>query len=435
LCHQLLKRSSFEDSPEFRFLRRVLRRIAPLTLRDPQSAAFTASRCRTYHDVIRFAHEKAIAELTHVGWVRMSGEQPHMGRLDLAIPLDLILIDLGGGFHHRSGTARASLDDVASRPLRPLLEALTADGIWETAPADMDTDGFMSSATRSMALTSPLAGRPTQNLAIVSGEYLHLSLRLGYHFNIVDAHLGDTVADNYIYFRFAGGVTELTRRSRRAALLKQILEDNGFVTEGREDLVIGRVKGLPPDIMADRMSMIGRLIGFTRQLDVFLRSDGLVDEYVERFLGRGPEADDSPQAAPATETSMNRVAEVLVLDDEPMVCDRLKEHLDGKGYDVEVFTDSQKAIDRLSGKRFDVVVTDLKMAGPSGLDVLRFVRDQNYGSQVIMITGYGSFEDARKAEYTGAYEFVSKPFSVKALEKTIRAAARKARKQDQGERK
>ncbi len=427
LRHQLLTRSSFEDTSEFRLLRRMLRSIAPLRLRDPQSSSFTASQCRTYHDIIRFAHEKAIAALIDIGWVKATGEQAHLRRLDLPIPLDLILIDLGNGFEPRLGQATVKLEDITSRPLIPVLQALTAEGVWDTAPAEMDMDGFMSSATRSMALTGPLVGRPTQNLAIVGGRYMHLSLRLGYHFNIVDAHLGDAPADNYIYFRFAGGVTELTRRSRRASLLKQILEANGFVTDGREDLVIGRVKGLAAELMEERLRMVGRLIGFTRQLDVYLKNDRLVDRYVEQFTGGKP-IRDAVLPDSGTETPMSSNADVLVLDDEPMVAERLKDHLDRKGYQVEVFTDSQTAIDRLSIKRFDVVITDLKMAGPDGLDVLRFVRDQSYGTQVIIITGYGSMDAARKAEFTGAYEFVNKPFSMKSLEDITRKAVRRAQK-------
>ncbi|MCG6954349.1 MAG: pyruvate, water dikinase [Gemmatimonadetes bacterium] len=284
LRYQLFERSSFADAAEFRILRRMLRRIAPLGLRDPTSPAFAANRCATYHDIIRFAHEKAIAELTEIGWVSTPSGVPWVRRLDLPIPLDLVLIDLGGGFRVEAGTTTVTVADLTSRPLLPVIEELTLGGAWETAPADMDLEGFMSSATRSMPLTGGLTGRPEQNLAIVSKEYLHLSLRLGYHFNIVDTHLGDTPADNYIYFRFVGGVTEITRRSRRAMLLKRILESHGFVAEGRGDLVVGRVKSLDADAMVHRLRMVGRLIGFTRQLDIHLRSDHLVDEYVARFL-------------------------------------------------------------------------------------------------------------------------------------------------------
>jgi DNA-binding NtrC family response regulator len=126
---------------------------------------------------------------------------------------------------------------------------------------------------------------------------------------------------------------------------------------------------------------------------------------------------------------MSSPVEVLVLDDEPVVGERLKEHLGRRGFAVEVFTDSQKAIDRLAEKRFDVVITDLKMEGPSGLDVLQFVRGQSYGTQVIIITGYGSMDTARRAQYSGAFDFVNKPFSFKAIEAMTTKAAKKARRQ------
>ncbi len=125
---------------------------------------------------------------------------------------------------------------------------------------------------------------------------------------------------------------------------------------------------------------------------------------------------------------MSTTAEILVLDDEPMVGERLKERLEKKGYAVEVFTESQEAVNRLKEKRFDVVVTDLKMAAPDGLEVLRFVRDRGLGTQVIVITGYATMDTAREAEYSGAFDFITKPFSSKALEATVRKAVRRAKK-------
>jgi pyruvate,water dikinase len=193
-------------------------------------------------------------------------------------------VDLGGGVEAPSGEKRVGLESVACRPLLPILEILCGEGGWETAPAEMDLDGFMSSATRALPLTTPMASRPEQNLALVSREYLHLSLRLGYHFNVLDTYLTDVANDNYIYFRFLGGVTEIVRRSRRATLLRRILERFGFVVEGRGDLVIGRTRGLTEEHMLERMRMLGRLIGYTRQLDIYLRDDNRIDEYLERFL-------------------------------------------------------------------------------------------------------------------------------------------------------
>jgi pyruvate,water dikinase len=205
-------------------------------------------------------------------------------RLELEIPLDLIVIDLGGGLRTQEASRTVKIEDVTSAPLIALLDGLTTEGVWATGPADMDLDGFMSSATRSLSLTAPLAARPEQNLAIVSAQYLNLSLRLGYHFNIVDCYLTETRNDNFIYFRFAGGVTGMDRRSRRAALLKSILEKHDFVVEGKGDLVIARIKKISFETMVQRLEMIGRLVGFTRQLDIFLKDDSLVEKCIERFL-------------------------------------------------------------------------------------------------------------------------------------------------------
>jgi DNA-binding NtrC family response regulator len=126
---------------------------------------------------------------------------------------------------------------------------------------------------------------------------------------------------------------------------------------------------------------------------------------------------------------MSEAREVLVLDDEEIVCDRLRRHLEKTGFAVETFTDSQSAIDRLADKAFDVVVTDVKMKGPTGLEVLRFVRDQRKGTQVIIITGYPGIETARQAEFGGAFEFISKPFQLEQLATLVKKAAKRARKE------
>lgn len=120
--------------------------------------------------------------------------------------------------------------------------------------------------------------------------------------------------------------------------------------------------------------------------------------------------------------------EVMVVDDEQMVCDRLRDHLEKQGFQVDTFTASKAALDALEHKRYHVVVTDLKMAGPTGLDVLQNVRQRGYPTQVIIITGYASMEAAREAEAVGAYDFLCKPFELKELTKLIKKAAKRAKR-------
>ena len=132
---------------------------------------------------------------------------------------------------------------------------------------------------------------------------------------------------------------------------------------------------------------------------------------------------------------MSETADVLVLDDEAIVCERLKDYLEKKDYRIEAFTESRAALDRLAEKEFDAVITDLKMKGPTGLDVLHFVRDRGAATQVIIITGYASMEAAREAEFASVFDFIAKPFQMEKLEALLRKAVRKTRKiRDKGNR-
>jgi DNA-binding NtrC family response regulator len=121
---------------------------------------------------------------------------------------------------------------------------------------------------------------------------------------------------------------------------------------------------------------------------------------------------------------MKKDISVMVLDDEPIVGERLQPVLEKEGYQVEVFIDSQKAINRLEEKNFQVVVTDLKMTGPSGLDVLRFLKAHERETKAIVITGYATIERAREAEGLEA-EFVTKPFKLDQIVKLVDKAAKK----------
>jgi DNA-binding NtrC family response regulator len=127
------------------------------------------------------------------------------------------------------------------------------------------------------------------------------------------------------------------------------------------------------------------------------------------------------------EENVNDKLAVLILDDEPIVCERIKEFLDGKGLYVETFTESEKAIQRMEEKSFNVVVTDLKMAGPTGMDVLRLIKDKLPSTQGILITAYGVLESVREAEVLGAFEVVHKPFKLSEIYKAVIKAAKKAR--------
>jgi DNA-binding NtrC family response regulator len=118
--------------------------------------------------------------------------------------------------------------------------------------------------------------------------------------------------------------------------------------------------------------------------------------------------------------------DVMVLDDEPTVCERLKDFFEKDGMKVETFTESSRAVERLAQQRFHVVVTDLKMKGPTGIDVLVAVKNQNLPTEVIVITGYRTMDVTRAAECVGAYAFLDKPVRLEQLRDLVKKAAKKA---------
>jgi pyruvate,water dikinase len=141
--------------------------------------------------------------------------------------------------------------------------------------------------TRPLAMLTQAPEYSGVNLAIVAENYCNLSLRLGYHFNVIDAYVSPAPGDNYIYFRFVGGLAEEKKRRRRVARAADILAGLHFRVEVKGDLHRqGRCLPLPSRAILTRL---GELVAFTRQLDVRLADDGAVEEFFSRFLEQSRE--------------------------------------------------------------------------------------------------------------------------------------------------
>jgi len=100
----------------------------------------------------------------------------------------------------------------------------------------------------------------------------------------------------------------------------------------------------------------------------------------------------------------------MVIDDEPIVCKRLQSTFQKVGYAVETFTNSASALTRLRQAEFDIIVTDLKMEGADGLQVLTTAQEISPQTRVIVITGFATMETAKESFHRGAFDFVAKPF-------------------------
>ena len=117
--------------------------------------------------------------------------------------------------------------------------------------------------------------------------------------------------------------------------------------------------------------------------------------------------------------SVVRTIRLLVVDDEVIVGKRLKQIFDKMGYEVEVRTDGASAMELMEQKKFDIVITDLKMDGMDGMEVLSRVRELNPATKVIIITGYAQLETSQQAFREGVFDFIAKPFRLDELKKVI----------------
>lgn len=119
---------------------------------------------------------------------------------------------------------------------------------------------------------------------------------------------------------------------------------------------------------------------------------------------------------------------VLVVDDDAQNRELMEMVMVKYGFQVTTAIDADTAIEQLAAAEFHVVVTDKNMPGrdhenEGGMDVLRYVRDNYPEIQVIMITGYATIETAIEAMKLGAFDYLTKPFSVPALAAKVSRAA------------
>jgi len=274
----------FRDLKEYKLLRYLLRKISPLIMIDPKSTSFSAKNCQTYHDILRFCHEKAVQELIDMNMSSSRFKGVKAETLDLSIPLGLFIIDLGGGLSNESNAKIIkSIEKIHSFPMKAILNGLTSPGVWSTQPVKFEFSDLMSSMTR-YSIRDGMGEYTGQNLAVISENYMNLSLRLGYHFNVIDTYVSDNISDNYVYFRFVGGVTETERRHLRAILLREILEKLNFKVTVTGDLVVASLKKLDAESILGILTDIGRLIGFSRQLDTQMQSRDSVKQYLNKFF-------------------------------------------------------------------------------------------------------------------------------------------------------
>ena len=122
---------------------------------------------------------------------------------------------------------------------------------------------------------------------------------------------------------------------------------------------------------------------------------------------------------------------ILVVDDEPSMVELLEIDLGKRGFEVSCCTSSEQALRLLRDEAFDVVLTDLRMPGLSGVDLCERIVANRPGTPVVVMTAFGNLESAVAAIRAGAYDFVTKPIELDVLAFTLERAVKHAALQEQ----
>lgn len=271
-------------NPNVERLAAVADLIVPLTLRDRLASGYSPRRCKTLHDIIRYCHQATVEAMFSAGdRAARSGER--LFKLVSAVPIDCRVLDLGGAVREGVEPGEITLAEVTSRPLHALWRGMTDPRVCWNVTKPFSLRGFASAIVNyNFDQDARLRAMGEPSYVFASAEYVNLNSRIGYHFSTVDANITERVESNYASFRFVGGSTGIDQRSRRAEVIRRILNHYGFETDCRADLVNGRVRFRPAEEMEELLVLVGLLMTYVNHLDMVLVSDALVDDFAAAFL-------------------------------------------------------------------------------------------------------------------------------------------------------
>lgn len=345
-----VKRPIFASSLHLR-LQRLLDLISPLSLTDPESPQFNQEECRSVHDIIRYCHEISVREMFRFG--ESTGRLRGAVRLKVTIPIQLYALDLGDGLRKGLTTCDdINVHDVASVPFRALWRGLSHPGLNWTSTIAVGAHNFMSIMAGG---AMPHQGRLGEaSYALVSADYMNLSVRFGYHFATVDALCGTDREHNYVNLQFAGGAGAYFGRSLRIQYMAAVLNRLGFETSVKGDLIEASLSRLDQVGTEETLDKLGRLLGTSRLLDMALNSPEQVVSLTESFFqGKYDILEKEHEDAPKVFHLITGNWKAAKPDMEPGVLQ------DGSDFGSWISTGVSHAMVKLMGKRYQDMLDNI----------------------------------------------------------------------------
>ena len=282
------KTEKFRNSSLYNIWHRLSKFIFKLNIYNPDTSNFNVEGCETVHDIIRFAHEKAMKLMFSLSQNAQTSLRKAYN-LRFSLPLDIDIIDLNDGLKEISNRNWITPEQIQSEPFNALLKGMLTPGLKWSGHLPIDTKGFASiilgNIVDNSRHDSEIGGK---NYALISKNYFNFFSRLGYHFTRIDCFASDELNSNYINFNFRGGAANMVRKVRRINAIKLILEHYGFTVEVYDDNCMAKIRKIPRDTTINFVQMLGRLMGAIRNTDVSMTSNKQVEIFVKYFLEGDP---------------------------------------------------------------------------------------------------------------------------------------------------
>ena len=189
--------------------------------------------------------------------------------------LQYFIVNMEAGFCAEVKGKYVELEEICCPPMHALWHGMVA--IPWAGPVGTSARGFLSLVAESagnpeLEVTSS-STRMMRNYFMVDSDYCNLQASFGYHFCTVEAQAGQEEHENYVNFHFKGGAANLSRRLLRINAIADVLIENGFLVEVKEDALSARAEDLLDSEALELLVILGYLLIYTRQMDASLQGE------------------------------------------------------------------------------------------------------------------------------------------------------------------
>ena len=272
----------FENDPLYITLKKILAKVSKLYLIHPNDSEFKIEYAHSLHDITRFCHQMSM-EVMFSNVIKLhTTKKSTLGFvLESEIPLTVDIIYLDKGFADKKKKKTLTIDEVDSEPMVSFWKGVLREG-WPMQQKHPNIEGIRSLTMNRKSKTKRIYS--DISFAVLSKDFMILSLKMGYHFVSYEAMATDDINKNYIKMQFKAGGASMERRSRRIKIILEILEKLGFENYSSGDFLDTFIAYESKKGILDKLHLLGRLSMLTKQLDMALSNDNIAEWYKKDIM-------------------------------------------------------------------------------------------------------------------------------------------------------